>query len=58
MKNYDFKPLDEFELLEFYVKNDFKAINMKLKDINFKPNIIFSITCAFSIFIQNSISII
>ena len=31
---------DEFELLEFYVKNDFKAIDMKLKDINFKPNII------------------
>ena len=31
---------DEFELLEFNVKKDFKAIDMKIKDINFKPNII------------------
>ena len=29
-----------FELLEFYVKDDFKALNMRLKDINFKENII------------------
>lgn len=31
---------NDFELLEFYVKKDFKALNMKLKDINFKENII------------------
>ena len=31
---------DEFELLEFNVKEDFKAANIKLKDINFKENII------------------
>ncbi len=31
---------DEFELLEFNVKEDFKALNMKLKNINFKENII------------------
>lgn len=31
---------DEFELLEFNVKEDFKGLNMKLKDINFKENII------------------
>ena len=31
---------DEFELLEFNVKSDFKALNMKLKDINFKEDII------------------
>jgi len=31
---------DEFELLEFYVKKDFKALNMRIKDINFKENII------------------
>ena len=31
---------DEFELLEFYVKEEFKGLNMKLRDINFKENII------------------
>ena len=31
---------DEFELLEFKVKDDFKGLNMKLKDINFKEDII------------------
>ena len=31
---------DEFELLEFNVKKDFKALNMKIKDINFKQDII------------------
>ena len=31
---------DEFELLEFNVKNDFKALKKKIKDINFKKNII------------------
>ena len=31
---------NEFELLEFNVKGDFKALHMCLKDINFKENII------------------
>ncbi len=31
---------DEFELLEFYVKDDFKGLNIKLKDLNFKEKII------------------
>lgn len=29
-----------FEILEFFVKNDFKVLNRKLKNINFKENII------------------